>query len=123
MNAGYPPIIVMPQDCDTTARDVTAALKSSGYSVLRSFDLLSAFKSSGGSSCDPATCSCQMIVLLVYAQEGPPATLIFDGNPSQTWVYFVKDSAHAKNLGWVGQLGHLFPNNSAFSNQNTADVE
>jgi hypothetical protein len=107
MYSGSQPIIVMQQDCDSAYRNVTTALKSGGYSILRSFDLHSAMKDAASSACSPDSCACQMVVVLVYAQEGPPATLIFDSNQSNTQVYLASDSSQSAHSGWVGSLIQL----------------
>lgn len=80
MNAGRQPILVLNQDCNCTVNQVTAQLNEAGYSVVRSFDLLSALARYTKSIC-------QMVILLVYGKEGPPATLIIDGNDTHTTVF------------------------------------
>ena len=74
----------MNQDCNCTATQATDQLNAAGYTVVRSFDLISA---------QPiiANCDCQVIILLVYGQEGPPATLIFDGTQFSTSVFLEHD--------------------------------
>jgi hypothetical protein len=80
MNAGRQPILVLKQDCNCTVDQVTAQLNEAGYSVVRSFDLLSALARYTNSIC-------QMVILLVYGKEGPPSTLIIDGNDISTSVF------------------------------------
>lgn len=80
MNAGKQPILVVNQACDCTVAQVTEQFKSAGYAVVQSFDLLSAM--------DARTqCTCQMIILLVYGKDGPPATVILDGNDVSTSIF------------------------------------
>ena len=99
----------MQQDCDSAVAQVTTALQSSGFSVLQSFDLQSAVKSSTGYDCDQDSNIRQMVVLLVYAPEGPPTTLIFDSYRSQTFVHLGFGPAQSVHPAWLGRLSHLLP--------------
>ena len=74
MNAGSQPILVVNQACGCTVTQVTEQFKSAGYAVVQSFDLLSAIDARH------SKCICQMVVLLVYGKDGPPVTIILDGN-------------------------------------------
>lgn len=116
MNAGSQPLIVLQEDCDSAVTQVTAALKSDGCSVFQSFDLLSAMK-------DADSCTCQMVVLLVYAQKGPPATLIFDSNQTQTIVYLICSPSQSAPPGLIEKLIQLNPNAQSYINPITPGVE
>ncbi len=85
MNAGKQPIFVVNQDCSCTVVQAAEQLNAAGYSVVRSFDLLSA---------QPvySTLNTRKIILLVYGQEGPPATLVFDGTCSRTAVFLENET-------------------------------
>jgi hypothetical protein len=122
MNAGNQPLIVMQLDCNSAVKQMTAALRSAGYLVVQSFDLHSAMTAHSGCNCNPDSCACQMVVLLVYAQDGPPVTLICDSNEFQTGVYLVKSSQQSPPPGWIGKLAQLIPTIIS-SNQMTSWVE
>ncbi len=107
MFAGNKDLLTTQQDCSSVVMQVSAALKSAGFDVVQSFDLHSAVLSSSDCICPPNACSCQMVVLLVYAQDGPPATLVFDGDEAQTTVSLVSDTFLAEK--WTGRLTQIIP--------------
>lgn len=109
MNPGTQPLFVVNQDCDTVVAFVTTVLKSSGYTVLESFDLQSAM--AGHDVCDslPSACSCRMVVLLVYPRKGQPVSLVFDSNEHQTSVFLSNSVNKPNNSRWVRKLAHLLP--------------
>jgi len=113
----------MQQDCDSAVTQVTIALKSGGFSVLKSFDLQSAVKPSGGCGCDQDSSTRQMVVLLVYAPEGPPATLVFDSYRFQTLVYLVSGTAQSVHPAWIGTLSQLLPDTFSAVNPILSFVE
>ncbi len=110
MNTGSQPLIVMYQDCESTVAQVTTALQSTGYFVQQSFNLRTALNGPSGCANDQDECICQMVILLVYAQEGPPATLVFDSNPSQTLLSLVTGSTQLAHPSLIGKLTQLLPN-------------
>ena len=97
----------MQQDCDAAVTQVTNVLKSGGFSVLQSFDLQSAMKSSTGWGGNHDYSAHRMVVLLVYAPEGPPATLIFDSYQSQTLVHLGSGRAQPVHPSWIERLSQL----------------
>ena len=109
MNAGNQPFVSFQQDCDSVVAQVTAALKSEDFFVMQSFDLHTATQFHSGCACAQDACSCQMVVLLVYAQDGPPATLIFGNDETRTFVYLVEGPTHTAQPVWTGRLTHLLP--------------
>ena len=123
MNAGNQPLVSIQQDCNSVVAQVTAALKSTGYFVTQSFDLHSAMTDNGGCNCDQDSCTCQMVVLLVYAQDESPVTLIFDSNQSQTIVYLVNSPSHFEHPSWIAKVTQLFPNSLSTVNPVTPCVE
>ncbi|HEX6384736.1 MAG TPA: hypothetical protein VF177_08715 [Anaerolineae bacterium] len=109
-------LLVFKCDCDEAVEQVTGALTGAGFRVLRSFDLRQAWRqpineaalgglraassfdlrsamtAPGDCSCpyhgtDP--CDCQMVVMLVYASAGSPATLVAHGHNGQTWITLI----------------------------------
>jgi hypothetical protein len=109
MHAGIQPLFVMQQDCDSVVANVSAALKSAGYFVLQSFNLQSSMTAQASCSCGQDSCTCQMVVLLIYAEEGPPVTLIFDSNQTQTSLYLVNSPNQPLQHGWNEKLFQLIP--------------
>ncbi len=80
MNAGRQPILVVNQACSCTVTQVTDQLSTAGYAVVQSFNLLSALSRN-------SICLCQIVVLLVYGQDRPPATIILDGDDLSTSIF------------------------------------
>jgi hypothetical protein len=113
MNSGSQPLIVLNQDCESTVAQATAALKSAGYFVQQTFNLRTAQNEPSGCVCDQEECTCQMVILLVYAQNGPPATVVFDSNPSQTHISLVTGSAQLAHPSLIGSLTQFLPNSLA----------
>ncbi len=82
-------------DCQIAAAMITHRLELLGLHILRSFDLSTA-------ACVPrpdvpcphhgtVPCNCQLVVLLVYGEGGPPASLVAHGYDGRTWFSFVDD--------------------------------
>jgi hypothetical protein len=115
MNPGKQPLIVINQEFATTVAQVTAILKSDGYFVQQSFNLRTAMNSKSGCTCNREPCNCQMVVLLVYAQEGPPATLVFNGDQSQTQISLVTGASQLAHPELIEKLTYFLPN-TIFSN-------
>lgn len=109
MYTGTQPLLVLQQDCDSVVKYVIAALKSSGYTVLESFDLHSAMAAHDVCDCTPNSCTCQMVVLLVYPRKGLPISLVFDSNDLQTAVFLTNSVNRPNHSKWVGKLTHLLP--------------
>lgn len=123
MNAGNQPLTIMRMDCNSAVLQATTTLKSAGYLVQKSFDLHSAIPAQSSCNCKPDSCACQMVILLVYAQEGPPVTLIFDSDGFQTIVNLANNSQQSADPGWIGKLAQLFPATSSVDSQMTTLVE
>ncbi len=119
MNAGKQPILVVNQACDCTVTQVTEQFESAGYAVVQSFDLLSAM--------DVRTrCICQMVVLLVYAKDGPPATVILDGNDMSTSIFLENEperSFRTKFSTLLSPIAGTSDANTDSSNYGSNDVE
>lgn len=109
MNTGNQLLISIRQDCNSVIQRVTSGLKYAGYQVTQSFNLHSALDDHSPCVCAHDSCSCQMAILLVYAQEGPPATLIVDCIESRTNVYLVRNPTNIQQPLWTGNLTQLLP--------------
>lgn len=118
MNAGKQPILVVNQACKCTVAQVTELFRSAGYAVVQSFDLLSAI--------DARTrCICQMVVLLVYGKDGPPATVILDGNDISTSIFLENEperSFRAKFSILLSPIAVTGDANTECSNDGSNDV-
>ena len=119
MNAGKQPILVVNQACDCTVTQVTEQFMSAGYAVVQSFDLLSAM--------DARTrCICQLVVLLVYGKDGPPATVILDGNDMSTSIFLENEperSFRAKFTTLLSPIAATADANAESSNDESTDIE
>lgn len=85
-------LIVVPKGCDEATAQALTLLSQAGLSVVRSFDLRSARSAHTVCTCPhhgTAECTCQYIVLLVYAREGAPITLVVHGQNGRTEFSFV----------------------------------
>jgi hypothetical protein len=104
MNKGKQPILVLNQNCNCSITQVTDQLNAAGYSVVRSFDLFSALARY-------SQCICQMVVLLVYGQDGPPLTLVLKGNGLSTSVFLENEpkiSSHTLFIALLSQPPNLY---------------
>lgn len=108
MNAGNQEIIHIQMDCELVVNKVSTNLRSAGYYVIQSFDLNSALAVRNGQADLMPVCPCQMVVFLVYAKEGPPATLIFERGYSQTMIYLGSDLTSNVQQEWMDRFSNLF---------------
>ncbi|MAT43727.1 MAG: hypothetical protein CL609_15425 [Anaerolineaceae bacterium] len=99
----------MNQDCNCSVTKVTDQLHEAGFSVVRSFDLLSARG-------NLRNCICQKVILLVYEQEGPPVTLIFDGNAISTSIFLENFQSHSTRSRVTNLLSQLSPVDQTLDN-------
>ena len=103
MYSGNLPLIIQ-MDWNFVVMKMSAFLKSAGFLGLKSFDLDSAEASQSGSNCNPETRSSKLVVLWVYALQGPPAILVIDSNDSYTAGYLENN---AKYSDWIGNLAQI----------------
>lgn len=90
------PLFTTPGSGDKLVAKATDILQQAGYQVIRSFDLNAARTAHGECSCPhhgTDMCDCQMVVLLVYGQEGPPATLTAHCRDGRTQFALASDPA------------------------------
>lgn len=87
MNNGALPLMVFQSDCDQVIHQVTQLLASNGFLLFESFNLQSARATHSVCPCPhhgTEQCTCQMAVILVYAEDVDPVTLTIHGNDQQT---------------------------------------
>ena len=85
-------ILTSQTDSQTAITLSMQQLEQAGLQVLRSFDLKVARSTQVGCTCPhhgTDQCDCQMVILLVYGQEGVPATLLVHGHDGQTQIALV----------------------------------
>jgi hypothetical protein len=85
-------ILTLQSDSHMAIEGSIRRLERSGLQVMRSFDLKVARAAHVGCTCPnhgTDQCDCQLVVLLVYAQDGPPATLVVHGHDGQTQIALV----------------------------------
>jgi hypothetical protein len=85
-------ILTLHQPCADAVDWVVDQVNRAGLSVMRTFDLQVARDARMDCPCPhhgTDVCDCQMVVLLVYAGEGEPVTLIAHGYNGQTWFSVV----------------------------------
>ena len=71
---------------------ITDVLQSSSLRVMTSFDSQLTRTTPTPPTCPhhgTAACDCQIVILLVYDQDGQPATLLADGQDGETWISLV----------------------------------
>ena len=74
---------------DDALRWTKQQLAQASLRAIQTFDLHTVRHALEGCPCpqhDRNRCDCQMVILLVYGNEGEPVTLILHGNDRQTWV-------------------------------------
>lgn len=80
-------ILTLHTDSQTAIEQSMRRLNLAGLQVVRSFDLKVARAAHVGCTCPhhgTDQCDCQMVMLLVYAQDGPPVTLVVHGHDGET---------------------------------------
>jgi hypothetical protein len=107
MNAGNQLVAVVQMDCNSAILQTTLNLKSAGFQILQSFDLRST--TSATTVCPGHQAAYQMVVLMIYSQEGPPATLVFESKGSQTFVSLVPVPQLSTHQAWIEKMLALIP--------------
>src|SRR4030042_3201614 len=86
------PFLTLDQPCDDAVDWVVSKVNQVGLTVMRTFDLQVARDAQIACPCPhhgTSLCDCQMVVLLVYAVNLAPVTLIAHGYNHQTWFSVV----------------------------------
>ncbi len=109
MNAGNQLLAVSKIDCNTAILHAITTLNSAGYLVVKSFDLRSAAQARENCEPEPDAYPYQKVILLVYASEGPPDTLVFDSDGTRTLVSLVNDPSDSTHAAGPRRLAQLLP--------------
>ena len=107
MNAGNQLVAIVQMDCSSAVLQTTANLKSAGFQVLQSFDLRST--TSVSAICANSQGICQMVVLMIYPQEGPPATLVLESRGLETYVSLVTAPQLSTHQAWIDKMLKWIP--------------
>jgi hypothetical protein len=86
------PFAVLRQPCDQAINWAISKLERANFRAVRTFDLQVARMAHLDCPCPHhgnAQCDCQMVVMLVYQENTPPATLMIHGNEEMSWFYLV----------------------------------
>jgi hypothetical protein len=86
------PLLSIPKSCEAALPHVLDALQLAGLQTVRSFDLKVARSLHSDCICPnhgTEKCDCQLVVVLVYGHDSPPATLIAHGRDRQTQFHLV----------------------------------
>ena len=86
------PLIKLNCTGDEAVFKVTDVLHGSGLRVMTSFDSQLTRTTVTPSVCPhhgTADCDCQIVILLIYDQDGQPATLFAHGQDGETWISLV----------------------------------
>jgi hypothetical protein len=86
--------ILFKADAETVAQTITALLTRPGYQVIRTFDLRSVLGAQPNNVCPchgTVPCTCQFVVLRVYADTGGPVVVIAHGHDTGTRLRMIED--------------------------------
>lgn len=110
MYAGKQPLLVVNQKCSCTVTQVTAQLHAAGFSVMQSFDLFSTRERHSKHIR-------QIVVLLVYQLDGPPSTLILDGNDTITFIFLENNLGQSSQSQFFTLLSQIQVENQPIEEQ------
>ncbi len=98
------------QDSSIFVAQVCRQLETAGYQIVRSFDLqkgLPSQRTSVNSEDAQPGCACQMVVVLVYGQSGPPVSLMFVGTGEKTSLYLTDGPSSGAGTCNCASIAHL----------------
>lgn len=85
------PFLALDQTCDQVDAWVRETLTQAGLRVVPTFDLQIARLAHPDCPCPhhgTESCSCQLVILLVYGKQESPATLVVHGQDGKSWISF-----------------------------------
>ena len=94
--------LVLKKDCGEAVRWISNHLTQSGLQVVQTFDLHTTRFDHSLCSCPhhgTQQCDCQLVVLLVYENGYPPASVIAHGHDGQTWFTLVDSLKQSVPVG------------------------
>lgn len=96
------PFMSMEVPCEQAVTSVIQQMSQAGMSVLRTFDLQAARILQTDCPCPhhgTTQCDCQLIILLVYAGDGNPVSLVAHGYEGKTWFSVVDSPQQHADTG------------------------
>ncbi len=96
-------LLTLKLDNDQAVEQVTRRLFDDGLQVVRSFDLQTARSTHTNCTCPnhgTEECDCQMVVLLVYDEQGEPLTLVAHSQDGHT-SFEIVDTAQQRPQGMI----------------------
>lgn len=94
------PFVALDQTCDQVQAWVNQQLTGAGLRTAQTFDLQVARLAHTDCPCPhhgTADCNCQMVVLLIYPQQGDPVTLVIHGQDNRTWLSLANPTGQHTN--------------------------
>lgn len=86
------PLLKLNNSDDKAVTRVKHALEDTGLRVMLSFDSHLTRAAATPAACPhhgTAACDCHIVILLVYDQDGQPASLLAHGQDGETWISLV----------------------------------
>ncbi len=86
------PFVIFHKNCDEAVLWAVQKLESAGFQAMRTFDLQAARHAHLDCACphhETANCGCQMVVLLVYRANNPPASLLIHSSDETSSFFLV----------------------------------
>lgn len=105
------PLVVLTKPCSQAVNWAISRLEPAGFQAVRTFDLQAARSAHLDCPCPQhgsAHCHCQMVVLLVYQAETPPATLVIHGNDQKSWLYLTNAPGVSAGQSLENRLQEVF---------------
>jgi len=94
------PFLALDQTCEQVLEWVNQQVDSAGFRAVQTFDLQVARLAHPDCPCPhhgTNDCNCQMIVLLIYGNQGDPATLVIHGQDGRAWLSLIGPKGKQSN--------------------------
>jgi hypothetical protein len=115
------PFLSIDSSWEKALHSIQASLSQAGFSIVQTFNLHAAQRSSQGRGCPThgtETCDCQLVIFLVYGEPAEPATLMLHGNHAKTWLSIPESAPLVPNPGLIDAFRKaLDPTNSLRNKQ------
>ena len=92
--------LVLDQSCEQALNWISERLTGAGLSATQTFNLQVARLAHPDCLCPyhgSSSCTCQMIVLLVYSKHEDPSTLVIHGQDSRSWLSLANPAGRHSN--------------------------
>lgn len=87
-----PPFVILRKPCAEAVAWAVDNLEKTGFRAVRTFDLQDARLAHLDCPCPhhgTSECNCQMVVLLVYLENYPPASMVIHGSDATSFIYLI----------------------------------